>query len=192
MTVDFGTYHHSNPVESREMRNRVAGAFSAVLLTLYEPHSVIRILDAGCGLGFLSYVAAKTFPEGVITGIDTFDNSSLSHSSMIKAENNMKLLEVDSRVHFFEHDLTLPIRSKVKYDLVISSLVFHNLGRRRFAGYENVFAVLKRKGYFVIGDFFPHDKTDTKFLTSFSELIEDGPGEGQGKWKYGIKILRKR
>ena len=104
--MDFGTYHHSNPDESREMRNRVAGAFSAVLLTLYEPHSEIRILDAGCGLGF------------------------------------------------------------------------HNLGRRRFAGYENVFAVLKRKGYFVIVDFFPNDKADTKFLTSFSELIEDGHGEG--------------
>ena len=71
MTVDFGTYHHSKPDESREMRERVAGAFSAVLLTLYEPHSEIRILDAGCGLGFLSYVAAKTFPESVITGIDT-------------------------------------------------------------------------------------------------------------------------
>ena len=114
--MDFGTYHHSNPDESREMRNRAAGAFSAVLLTRYEPHSEIRILDAGCGLGFLSYVAAKTFPEGVITGIDTFDHKSLSHSSMINAENNMKLLEVDSRVHFFEHDLTLPIRSKVKQE----------------------------------------------------------------------------
>ena len=42
----------------------------------------------------------------------------------------------------------------------------------------------------MIGDFFPYDKTDTKFLTSFSELIEDVHGEGQGKWKYGIKILR--
>ena len=190
--MDFGTYHHSNPDESREMRNRVAGAFSAVLLTLYEPHSEIRILDAGCGLGFLSYVAAKTFPESVITGIDTFGHESLSHSSKINAENNMKLLEVDSRVHFFEHDLTLPIRSRVKYDLAISSLVFHNLGRMRFAGYENVFTVLKRKGYFVIGDFFPNDKADTKFLTSLFELIEDSRGAGQGKWEYGIKILRKR
>ena len=138
------------------------------------------------------YISSGAPIYGVITGIDTFDNSSLSHSSMIKAENNMKLLEVDSRVHFFEHDLSLPIRSKLKYDLVISSLVFHNLGIRRFAGYENVFAVLKRKGYFVIGDFFHNDKADTKFLTSFSELIEDVHGEGRGKWKYGIKILRKR
>ena len=67
-----------------------------------------------------------------------------------------------------------------------------NLIRSHSSGYENVFAVLKRKGYFVIGDFFPNDKADPKFLTSFSELIEDVNGEGQGKWKYGIKILRKR
>ena len=51
--------------------------------------------------------------------------------------------------------------------------------------------VLNKKGYFVIGDFFPNDKADTKFLTSLFELIEDSHGAGQGKWKYGIKILRK-
>jgi len=47
--VDFGTYHHSTPEESNNIRE--------------------RILDAGCGLGFLTYVAARCSRKLALPGL---------------------------------------------------------------------------------------------------------------------------
>jgi hypothetical protein len=48
----------------------------------------------------------------------------------------------------------------VQYDLAVSNLVFHNMEKKRFKAYGTVFDALKPKGYFVIGDLFPHGKAD--------------------------------
>ena len=80
--VDFGTYHYSTPEESNEIRERAEKAFSKLLRSLYPSATPLRILDAGCGLGFLTYVAAKCFPEAHITGVDLFRHGSISGISM--------------------------------------------------------------------------------------------------------------
>src|SRR4029077_12499078 len=51
--IDFGTYHHSTPKESKAIRERAEKAFSKLLRPLYPSGAPLRILDAGCGLGFL-------------------------------------------------------------------------------------------------------------------------------------------
>lgn len=68
--VDFGTYHHSTSEESKRIRESAEKAFSKLLRPLYRSGAALRILDAGCGLGFLTYVAAKCFPKASVTGID--------------------------------------------------------------------------------------------------------------------------
>src|SRR5438270_7968521 len=106
--VDFGTYHHSSPEESKRIRESAEKAFSKLLCPLFPSRAALRILDAGCGLGFLTYVAAKRFPKATIIGVDLFRRGSMSELSMDRAANNMKSLGIESRTSFLRHDLTKP------------------------------------------------------------------------------------
>jgi len=163
--LDFGTYHYSTANESNDIRKRAEKAFSKLLRSLYPSGAPLRILDAGCGLGFLTYVAATSFPKARITGVDLFSatapsssssgHGSLSGISMEKAANNMRSLGIDSRTSFLKHDLTRPMESDPQYDLAVSNLVFHNMGKSRFKAYGTVFDALKPRGLFVIGGLVP-------------------------------------
>jgi len=189
--VDFGTYHYTTPQESNHIRERAEKAISNLLRSLYPSGAPRQIVDAGCGLGFLTHVAAKCFPKARITGVDLFRDGSISGISMEKAANNMKSLGIDSRTSFLKHDLTKPMESDIQYDLAVSNLVFHNMGKRRFKAYERVFDALKPRGFFVIGDLFPHGKADMDYLRQHSTLINELDESGSGPWAYKIKVLRK-
>lgn len=189
--LDFGTYHHTTPEESKRLRENAEEAFSKLLRPLYPTGAALRILDAGCGLGFLMSVAAKCFPKATIMGVDLFKRGSVTGISLGRAESNMKTLGINSRTSFLQHDLAKPLKSDAEYDLAISNLVFHNLGKNRFKGYENVFGALKPRGYFVIGDLFPRGKTDPDYLRQRSTLIDKLDQGRSGRWRYQIKVLRK-
>lgn len=191
LNVDFGTYHHTTPEQSRRLQRYADKAFSKLLRPLYPRRAVLRILDAGCGLGLLTYVSANCFPTARITGVDLFRDRSMSELSMEKAVENMKLLRVDSRTSFLEHNLIKPLQSDLAYDLAVSNLVFHNLGKRRFEAYANVFEVLKPGAYFVIGDLFPHEKADSDFLMKRSTLVQQSADSDFGHRDYRIKVLKK-
>jgi SAM-dependent methyltransferase len=189
--VDFGTYHHSTPEESNHIRVRAEKAFSKLLIPLYPSGAPLRILDAGCGLGFLTYVTAKCFPKARLTGVDLFSDGSISGISIEKAEKNMKSLGIGSRTSFLKHDLTKPLGLDAQYDLAVSNLVFHNLGKKRLKAYGTVFDALKPEGFFVIGDLFPRGKTDVDYLHERSTLIDELHEGDSGPWAYKIKLLRK-
>jgi len=110
---------------------------------------------------------------------------------MDKAVQNMKSLGIDSRTSFLKHDLTKPIKSNVQFDLALSNLVFHNMGKKRFKAYGTVFDALKHGGYFVIGDLFPHGKVDMDYFRERSTLTNQLDQGGSGRWNYQIKVLRK-
>lgn len=190
--VDFGTYHYSTPEESKYIRECAQKAFSKVLRPLYPSAAPLRILDAGCGLGFLTWVAAECFPKASIMGADLFRHGSMSELSMEKARKNMKSLGIDSRTSFLKHDLTKPMESDVGFDLALSNLVFHNMGKKRFKAYGTVFDALKPGGHFVIGDLFPHGKADMDYFRERSTLIDGLDESGLGPWDYKVKVLRKR
>jgi SAM-dependent methyltransferase len=189
--VNFGTYHHSTPEESRRLRGLAEKAFSKLLRPLYPSRAALSILDAGCGLGFLTYASARCFPNASITGVDLFSHGSVSELSLDKAVKNMKSLRIDSRTSFLQHDLTKPLKSDVRYDLAVSNLVFHNMGKKRFKAYGTVFDALKPRGYFVIGDLFPRGTADTDYLRERSTLINELHEGSYGRWDYQIKVLRK-
>jgi SAM-dependent methyltransferase len=189
--VDFGTYHHSTPEESKQIREDAAKAFTKLMRPLYPRRAALRILDAGCGLGFLTYVAAECFPKASITGVDLFRRGSMSELSIDRAVENMKSLAIDSRTTILKQDLTKSLKSGVQYDLAVSNLVFHNIGEKRFQAYGNVFDALKPKGYFVIGDLFPRGRADLDYLRERSTLIHELDQGGSGRWHYQIKVLRK-
>ena len=189
--VDFGTYHHSTPEESTELRRRAERSFSRLLRSIYPSGAPLRILDAGCGLGFLMYVAAKCFTNANITGVDLFRHGSISGISMGKAAKNMKFLGIDSRTSFLKHDLTKPMKSDAQYDLAVSNLVFHNMGNKRFRAYGTVFEALKPGAFFVMGDLFPHDNDDMEYFRECSTLIDELDEGDSGPWAYKVKALKK-
>jgi cyclopropane fatty-acyl-phospholipid synthase-like methyltransferase len=189
--ADFGTYHHSTPEESKALRTEAEEVFSRILLSLFPTDGHLRVLDAGCGLGFLMYVAAKCFPNASITGVDLFKHGSISDLSMQKAAKNMRTLGISSRTSFLKHDLTKPLTSDVKYDLVVSNVVFHNMGKKRLNAYDNIFNALRPAGYFVLGDLFPINKDDNEYLCARSTLIQELDEGRAGPWAYRIKVLRK-
>jgi cyclopropane fatty-acyl-phospholipid synthase-like methyltransferase len=191
MKADFGTYHHTTPRQSEQLREYAERAFSKLLLRLLPSGAKLKILDAGCGLGFLTYVAASCFPKAEIVGLDLFKHDSVSGLSMDRAAQNMKALGIDSRTSFFQHDLTKPMKSNARYDLALSNLVFHNMGKKRFSAYDTVFKALKPKGYFVIADLFPHNKTEMNYFLGRSNLIEEIEGSPLGVRSYKIKVLKK-
>jgi hypothetical protein len=112
--------------------------------------------------------------------------------SLDKVVKNMKSLGIESRASFRRHDLTKPLKSELQYDLAVSNLVFHNMGKKRFNAYGTVFDALKPKGYLVIGDLFPHDKADMDFFSEHSTLVSELAQGGSGRWDYKILVLRKR
>jgi cyclopropane fatty-acyl-phospholipid synthase-like methyltransferase len=189
--VDFGTYHHSTPRESKQIREQAEKAFSKLLRPLYPSRAALKILDAGCGLGFLTYLAAKRFPKASITGVDLFKHGSVSKLSIEKAADNMKSLGLDSRTSFLKHDLTQPLKWDVPYDLAISNLVFHNMGKKRFQAYGTVLDALKPEAYFVIGDLFPHGKPDMDYFRERATLVDESDQGVSGRWHYQIKVLRR-
>lgn len=185
--ADFGTYHHTTVEESERIRQDAEKAFSQLLRPLYPARAALRILDAGCGLGFLTYVVAKLFPKASVTGVDLFKHNIVSELSIAKAVKNMKSLGIETRTSFLKHDLTKSLKSDLRYDVVLSNLVFHNMGGKRFVAY----GTLKPKGYFVIADLFPHGKMDTDYFRERSTLINELDQGGSGRWRYQIKVLRK-
>jgi 2-polyprenyl-3-methyl-5-hydroxy-6-metoxy-1,4-benzoquinol methylase len=89
---DFGTYHHSTSVASKKVRVAVKTIFADAFdsLPLWRDDD-LRILDVGCGLGFLSCVSAEFYRNARITGIDTFKHASLKRSSLEGARENVPL-----------------------------------------------------------------------------------------------------
>lgn len=142
-------------------------------------------------MGFLTYVAAKCFPKASVTGVDLFTHGSMSEMSKDQAMNNMRSLGIESRTSFLTHDLTRPLTSHAQYDLAVSNLVFHNIGKKRFKAYASVFDALKPNGYLVIGDLFPHAKDDMNYFRERSTLIEELQEGSYGRWNYKIRVLRK-
>jgi len=54
---------------------------------------------------------------------------------------------MDARTSFLKHDLTRPTESGAHYDLAVSNLVFHNMGKKRFKAYGTVFDALKPEDF---------------------------------------------
>jgi cyclopropane fatty-acyl-phospholipid synthase-like methyltransferase len=126
----------------------------------------LKILDVGCGLGFLSCVCAEYYPKARIIGFDTFKHASLKESSLTKTNNNAKILGFSERIKFQKGDVFSSDYSKGNFDLFVSNLVFHNLGRKRINAYERLADWMTPKSYLVLGELFFDYKTDFRRLTS--------------------------
>lgn len=171
---DFGTYHHSTPKRSERSRALVAQGFLEAFETLpFSRDQEVDILDLGCGLGFLSCVCAKFYRRARVTGIDTFEHESLKGSSLEKAKENARILGLSDRVHFERGDILASDYGDKGFDLFVSNLVFHNLGRRRFGAYNRLLSWMAPGSRALLGDAFREGKGDVKHLSSIFRIEKE-------------------
>jgi len=189
---NFGTYHHSTPKRSEKTRAVVERAFLGAFDILpFSRDQEVDIIDLGCGLGFLSCVCAKFYRRARVTGIDTFEHESLKGSSLKKANENARILRISDRVHFERGDVLSSDYGDLEFDLFVSNLVFHNLGRKRFRAYDRLLSWMPPNSYALLGDAFRERKGDLKHLANNFRMEKEIEPEGISWAPYKILVLSK-
>jgi 2-polyprenyl-3-methyl-5-hydroxy-6-metoxy-1,4-benzoquinol methylase len=177
--ADFGTYHYSTPRSSARMRAKIKLVFIQSFRNLpFSKNQKIKVLDVGCGLGFISCISAEFYPNAHVTGFDTFEDDSLRNSSLEKARMNAKILGLSDRVRFRKGDVFGSNYARGKYDLIISNLVFHNFGEKRFDAYERLASWARPNSYVLLGDLMFNPGLDVKRLSKHFRKVKVVPAKG--------------
>jgi arsenite methyltransferase len=126
---------------------------------IHAPKPGDRILDAGCGCGFDTYVGASMAgPSGCAVGVD------LTPEMLVVARSAAEAFKCGN-VEFRECSLEkIPFEDGI-FDLVISNGVL-NLVPDKPAAFAEIARVLKPKGAFVSADLLVMDKIPSKILAS--------------------------
>ncbi len=124
-----------------------------------------RVLDVGCGNGFLIIEAAKRLTTGRATGIDLWKAEAGEQSAEI-ASRNAHLEGVADRVEIRNADARqMPFGDRT-FDVIVSSLMLHHAGGStdRNAVLEEMLRVLKPGGTILLYDALPFIAGASKFL----------------------------
>lgn len=171
---DFGTYHYTTPQGSAEMRGKIKLVFKAAFRSLpFSRDQKIKVLDVGCGLGFISCACAEFYPNALVTGIDTFEHASLRDSSLAKARRNARILGVSDRVRFQRGDVFGSYYRRGNFDLIVSNLVFHNFGKKRFDAYARLASWTPPGSYVLLSELMFHPGADLKRLSGLFRSVKE-------------------
>jgi len=113
-----------------------------------------RVLDVGCGRGLLLIVAAKRLTTGKAVGVDIWDAADQSGNRPEATLQNARLEGVAKRADIMNADAhRLPFANET-FDVVLSSLVLHNIHAppERKEALREMVRVLKGGGYLAILD----------------------------------------
>jgi len=188
---DFGTYHHSTSAASKKVRVVVKATFTDAFASLpFGRGEELRILDVGCGLGFLSCAVAEFYNNARILGIDTFEHSSLKRSSLERAKENARILGFLDRIDFKTGDV-FSFAPAEEFDIFVSNLVFHNFGNMRFKAYSRLSSWAQAGSFVLMGDLFFSPKIDkTHLMKAFRILREIEPKSGDFG-QYSLLVMSK-
>jgi SAM-dependent methyltransferase len=187
----FGTYHHSTSTVSKKIREVVKTMFTDAFASLpFGRDDELRILNVGCGLGFLSCVCAEFYKNAQITGIDTFKHSSLKRSSLERAKENARILGFSDRIDFKKGDVFM-FTSTDKFDIIVSNLVFHNFGKMRFKAYSRLSSWAQAGSFVLMGELFFSPKTDIAHLAKTFRILRQIKSPQSDFGQYALLVMSK-
>ena len=113
-----------------------------------------KVLDVGCGRGLMLIGAAKRLKSGKATGIDVWSTHDLSGNTADNAKQNAKIEGVSDKVRIENGDARHMIYPANNFDVVMSSLVIHNIPdrRERDQAIREMWRVLKPGGKLLVWD----------------------------------------
>jgi SAM-dependent methyltransferase len=113
-----------------------------------------QVLDLGCGRGAVLIAVARRLPRGRVTGVDLWRSVDQSGNSESVTRANAEAEGVADRIELRTGDITELPFPDATFDLVVSSLVIHNIhskqGRRKAVA--EAVRVLRPGGRLVIAD----------------------------------------
>jgi len=112
------------------------------------------LLDIGCGRGAVLLMAAKKLPRGKAVGVDLWSSTDQSGNAEQVTRRNAVFEGVASRIELHTADMRrLPFEDGA-FDVVLSSLVIHNLSgaAERAKALGEAARVLRRGGRLLIAD----------------------------------------
>jgi len=115
-----------------------------------------RVLDVGCGNGFVLVDVAKRLTTGTATGIDLWKAEAGAQSAEV-AWRNAQLEDVTDRVEIKNADArSMPFADQT-FDVIVSSLMLHHAGGGgdRYRVLHEMLRVLKPGGTIVLYDVLP-------------------------------------
>jgi len=115
-----------------------------------------KVLDVGCGNGFLLLEAAKHLTSGEAIGIDVWSDDAGQQSADV-LRHNAQIEGVASRIDLQNIDARkLPFEAET-FDVILSSLALHHMGSGadRKQALQEMIRVLKPGGVILLYDMFP-------------------------------------
>lgn len=136
------------------------------ILSFIEIAPEMRVLDLGCGSGYLTFPIAKENPNATILGLDIVTKT-LEHNSVEAKKRSLYNLEFksyDGKIFPFDDET---------FDLVITRYALHHFPDIELSMHE-VARVLKPKGRLFISDPRPNECDITRFVDDYMQLKKDG------------------
>jgi arsenite methyltransferase len=150
------------------------------LLDLIPWRGVEKVLDVGCGRGLLLVGAARRLTSGRAVGVDVWHGLQLSGNRPQAVQDNARRAGVAERVEVRDGDARHLPFPDTSFDVVLSSLVLHNISSRaeRRQAVREMARVLKPGGYIAILDV-RHTRDYIRVLRDCG-LVE--PGHQRAGW----------
>lgn len=130
------------------------------------------VLDVGCGRGLMLTGAARRLDGGMVVGIDVWNEGDQTGSSASSALRNAELEGVRNRVEVKEADArSIPFPDD-HFDVVLSSLVIHNIKGKQERGraLREMMRVTKPGGRMAILDIW-HGREYERLISSDSDWM---------------------
>lgn len=136
------------------------------ILSILDIKQGMRILDLGCGSGYLSFQAAGRNQEAQVVGLDIVSDALVANREHAKKENitNVEFISYDGIIFPFEDE---------SFDMVITRYALHHFPTIQTSMNE-VARVLKKGGRFFLSDPRPNDCDTTRFVDAYMQLKKDG------------------
>ncbi len=136
------------------------------ILKCVEIKPQMKVLDLGCGSGYLTFPIAKENPEATILGLDIVTKTLESNTAKAETDglSNLEFRTYDGNIFPFE-DAT--------FDLIVTRYALHHFPNIKQSMNE-VARVLKPTGRLFISDPRPNDCDISRFVDDYMQLKKDG------------------